>query len=192
MEVWNEIAIAKVKKRKICNKSSSFIAIHFPLFLSPFNLIFQKSIDKKEKMTPLLFTLLALEMGVIIILLFHSPIRNLVVTGLDRLKQGRGLVASRTVTTILSVVFVFNLYGIYKNQKHMMEVGVTNPTDRVLLSNHILEASLMGFCLFLGLMIDRLHYYVKELWLLRKSLKAIRNQIGDSDLIQPINKNKKI
>ncbi|XP_023741594.2 uncharacterized protein LOC111889685 [Lactuca sativa] len=192
MEVWNEIAIAKVKKRKICNKSSSFIAIHFPLFLSPFNLVFQKSIDKKEKMTPLLFTLLALEMGLIIILLFHSPIRNLVVTGLDRLKQGRGLVASRTLTTILSVVFVFNLYGIYKNQKHMMEVGVTNPTDRVLLSNHILEASLMGFCLFLGLMIDRLHYYVKELWLLRKSLKAIRNQIGDSDLIQPINKNKKI
>ncbi|CAH1444383.1 unnamed protein product [Lactuca virosa] len=192
MEVWNEIAIAKVKKRKICNKSSSFIAIHFPLFLGPFNLICQKSIDKKEKMTPLLFTLLALEMGVIIILLFHSPVRNLVVMGLDRLKQGRGLVASRTVTTILSVVFVFNLYGIYKNQKHMMEVGVTNPTDRVLLSNHILEASLMGFCLFLGLMIDRLHYYVKELWLLRKSLKAIRNQIGDSDLIQPINKNKKI
>lgn len=149
MEVWNEIAIAKVKKRKICNKSSSFIAIHFPLFLSPFNLVFQKSIDKKEKMTPLLFTLLALEMGLIIILLFHSPIRNLVVTGLDRLKQGRGLVASRTLTTILSVVFVFNLYGIYKNQKHMMEVGVTNPTDRVLLSNHILEASLMGtLCYF--------------------------------------------
>ncbi|KAI3496935.1 hypothetical protein L1887_39313 [Cichorium endivia] len=143
-------------------------------------------------MTPLLFTLLAFEMVVIIFLLFHSPIRNLVMMALDRLKQGRGLVASRTVTTILSVVFVFNLYGIYKTQKHMMEVGVTNPTDRVLLSNHILEASLMGFCLFLGLMIDRLHYYVKELWLLRKSLKAIRNQIGDSDLIQPVSKNKKI
>ncbi|GKF19764.1 hypothetical protein Tco_0068402, partial [Tanacetum coccineum] len=47
------------------------------------------------------------------------------------------------------------------------------------------------FCLFLGLMIDRLHYYVKELWLLRKSLKAFRSQIGDSDAIQPVNKNKK-
>ncbi|PWA59167.1 B-cell receptor-associated 31-like protein [Artemisia annua] len=81
--------------------------------------------------------------------------------------------------------------SIVKTQKRTMETGSTNPTDQVLLANHILEASLMGFCLFLGLMIDRLHYYVKELWLLRKSLKAIRSQIGDSDVIQPVNKNKK-
>ncbi|KAL4580090.1 hypothetical protein LXL04_016267 [Taraxacum kok-saghyz] len=151
----------------------------------------RNSLKIQENMTPLLFTLLAFEMGVIITLLFHSPIWPLVIMGLDLLKQGRGLVASRTLATILSVVFVFNLYGIYKDQKHMMEVGVTNPTDRVLLSNHILEASLMGFCLFLGLLIDRLHYYEKELWLLRNSERfEIGNQIGDSDLIQPINKNK--
>ncbi|KAI3703821.1 hypothetical protein L1987_74016 [Smallanthus sonchifolius] len=33
----------------------------------------------------------------------------------------------------------------------------------------------------------RLHYYVKELWLLRKSLKATR----DSNAIQHVNKNKR-
>ncbi|KAL4580086.1 hypothetical protein LXL04_016263 [Taraxacum kok-saghyz] len=181
----------KVKKRK---KMQQPIILFLPatsLFSLVVSISFTRnSLKKKENMTPLLFTLLAFEMGVIITLLFHSPIRTLVLMGLDRLKQGRGVVASRTLATILSVVFVFNLYGLYRTQKHMMEVGVTNPTDRVLLSNHILEASLMGFCLFLGLLIDRLHYYVKELWLLRKSLKSIRNQIGDSDLIQPINKNK--
>ncbi|KAI3702996.1 hypothetical protein L6452_28750 [Arctium lappa] len=142
-------------------------------------------------MTTLLFTMLAIEAGMIMILLFHSPLRNLVMMGLDRLKQGRGLVTTRTIVATLFVVFVFNVYSILKTQKRMKDVGSTNPTDQVLMANHVLEASLMGFCLFLGLMIDRLHYYVKELWLLRKSLKVVRNHIGDSDLIPSINKNKK-
>lgn len=92
-------------------------------------------------MTPLLFTILGIEMGVIIILLFHSPLRNLVMMGLDRLKQGRGLVTSRTVAATLFIVFVFS---ILKTQK----TGSTNPTDQVLLANHILEASLMGKLFF--------------------------------------------
>ncbi|MFS7929084.1 putative B-cell receptor-associated protein [Helianthus anomalus] len=138
-------------------------------------------------MTPLLFMVLAMEMGVIITMLFHSPLRNLIIMGLDRLKQGRGLVTSRTIFATLFIVFVFNVYDILKTQKRVIEVGTTNPTDQVLLANHILEASLMGFCLFLGLMIDRLHYYIKELWLLRKSLKVTR----DSNPIHPVNKNKK-
>ncbi|KAJ9551355.1 hypothetical protein OSB04_015400 [Centaurea solstitialis] len=142
-------------------------------------------------MTPLLFMILAIETGMIMILLFHSPLRNLVMMGLDRLKQGRGLVTSRTVAATLFVLFVFNVYGILKTQKRMKEVGSTNPTDQVLMANQVLEASLMGFCLFLGLMIDRIHYYVKELWLLRKSLKAVHNQIDSSNLIPSINKNKK-
>ncbi|KAK9049496.1 hypothetical protein SSX86_031534 [Deinandra increscens subsp. villosa] len=139
-------------------------------------------------MTPLLFMVLAMEIGVIIIMLFNSPLRNLIVTGLDRLKQGRGLVTSRTIAATFFTVFVFNIYDISKTKKRVTEVGTTNPTDQVLLANRVLEASLMGFCLFLGLMIDRLHYYVKELWLLRKSLRSVR----DANPIQPvINNNKK-
>ncbi|KAI3828316.1 hypothetical protein L1987_02416 [Smallanthus sonchifolius] len=173
-----------VKRRKKCKET-----LHSSLFnfIIHYTFIYLKSTKKKkkEKMTPLLFMVLAMEMGVIIIMLFHSPLRNLIMMGLDRLKQGRGLVTSRTVAVTFFIVFVFNLYGIFKTQKRAMEVGTTNPTDQVLLANRILEASLMGFCLFLGLMIDRLHYYVKELWLLRKSLKATR----DSNAIQPVNRN---
>lgn len=99
-------------------------------------------------MTPLLFMVLAIEMGVIIILLFHSPLRNLIMMGLDRLKQGRGLVTSRTIAATLLVVFVFNVHSIITTQKRTMETGSTNPTDQVLLANHILEASLMGTLLF--------------------------------------------
>ncbi|KAK9155661.1 hypothetical protein Sjap_003141 [Stephania japonica] len=53
---------------------------------------------------------------------------------------------------------------------------VVNPTDQVLMARHLLEASLMGFSLFLALMIDRLHHYIRELRLLRKSMEAIKKQ----------------
>ncbi|CBI28815.3 unnamed protein product, partial [Vitis vinifera] len=40
------------------------------------------------------------------------------------------------------------------------------------MARHLLEASLMGFLLFLALMIDRLHHYIRELRLLRKAMEA--------------------
>nr|XP_043630285.1 uncharacterized protein LOC122601600 [Erigeron canadensis] len=186
-----KIATPKSEKKKAMQDLHKLAIFSLWSFSSHLFEIDQK-IKRVEKMTPLLFMVLAVEMGIIMILLFHSPFRNLIMMGLDRLKQGRGLVTLRTVAATLFVVFVFNVYGIIKTQKRMMEAGATNPTDQVLQANHILEASLMGFCLFLGLMIDRLHYYVKELWLLRRSLKPlfVIDQIGDSASIQTINKNK--
>ena len=44
------------------------------------------------------------------------------------------------------------------------------------MANHLLEASLMGFSLFLALMIDRLHHYIRELRLRRKNMEAVRKQ----------------
>ncbi|ONK66678.1 uncharacterized protein A4U43_C06F10840 [Asparagus officinalis] len=51
--------------------------------------------------------------------------------------------------------------------------GALTPTDQVLVSLQMLEASLMGYCLFLALIIDRLHHYVRELRGLRKSMEAV-------------------
>ncbi|KAJ9551504.1 hypothetical protein OSB04_015549 [Centaurea solstitialis] len=112
-------------------------------------------------MTPFLCMLVIAEMVVIMILLFRTPLRKLVMIVMDRLKDSRGPILS-TVATTLFVFLVSTLYSIMRIQKRSMETGAVNPTDHVLLANHILDASLMGFCLFLGLMIDRLHYYVKR------------------------------
>ncbi|KAL7582827.1 uncharacterized protein LOC111889687 [Lactuca sativa] len=112
-------------------------------------------------MTPLLCVFLIAEMGVIMILLFRTPLRKLVMIVLDCLKESRGPVIS-TVATTLFLILMSCLYSIMRIQKRSIETGAVNPTDQVLLANHILDASLMGFCLFLGLMIDRLHYYVKR------------------------------
>ncbi|KAI3496918.1 hypothetical protein L1887_39296 [Cichorium endivia] len=112
-------------------------------------------------MTPLLCVFLIAEMGVIMILLFRTPIRKVVMLVLDRLKESRSRVMS-TVATTLFLILLSCLYSIVRIQKRSIETGAVNPTDQVLLANHVLDASLMGFCLFLGLMIDRLHYYIKR------------------------------
>ncbi|XP_021288534.1 uncharacterized protein LOC110419760 isoform X2 [Herrania umbratica] len=86
----------------------------------------------------LLFILVSAEMALVLVLLFSSPLRKLVI----------------------------------KIQKRALEGGVINPTDEVLLANRILEASLMGFALFLALVTYRLHYHIKELNPIRRRLEA--------------------
>nr|XP_043631021.1 uncharacterized protein LOC122602396 [Erigeron canadensis] len=112
-------------------------------------------------MTPLLFVLLIAEINMVMILLFKTPLRKLAMFVLDRLKEGRGPILS-TIGVTLFAVLMSSLYSIMRIQKRSMETGVVNSNDHVLLANHILDASLMGCSLFLGLMIDRLHYYVKR------------------------------
>ncbi|KAL8264283.1 hypothetical protein R6Q59_022413 [Mikania micrantha] len=112
-------------------------------------------------MTPLLIMLVILEINVILVLLFRTPIRRLVMFVMDCLKEGRGPIMS-VVGATLFVILMSSLYSIIRIQKRSLEMGAVNPTDQVLLTNHVLDSSLMGFCLFLGLMIDRLHYYVKR------------------------------
>ncbi|KAK9269111.1 hypothetical protein L1049_000880 [Liquidambar formosana] len=125
-------------------------------------------------MIHLLFTLILAEMALVLTLTFRTPVRKLVIMGLDQLKKGRGLVMMQTVAGTMLVVFASIIHSIMKVQKRLMDAGSVNPTDQVLMANHLLEGSLMGFSLFLALVIDRLHYYIKELHLLRTSLEAVK------------------
>ncbi|CAK9163923.1 unnamed protein product [Ilex paraguariensis] len=123
-----------------------------------------------------LFTLVFAEMGLVLTLLFRTPLRKPVTMGLDGVKQGRGPVIVQTVAATLFAVLISIVYSITKIQKRSQDAGSVNPTDQVLLANHLLEASLLGFSLFLGLIIDRLHYYIEELRRIRKNLEAVKKQ----------------
>ncbi|KAL1307473.1 hypothetical protein HN51_049396 [Arachis hypogaea] len=126
-------------------------------------------------MIHLLFALVMIEMAFILILSFANPIRKLVIKGLDLLKQGRGPLVTKTVATTMFVVFGSTIYTITKIQKRSSESGgLINPTDEVLMAHRLLEASLMGFSLFLGLVIDRQHYYTREIFSLRKNLETAK------------------
>ncbi|XP_057545006.1 uncharacterized protein LOC130824134 isoform X2 [Amaranthus tricolor] len=129
-------------------------------------------------MIPLLYTMIFVESTMIMLLLFKSPLRKLVIAILDKIKRGRGPIVVKTVSATISVVFLSTLYSILKIQRRGIgEDGAPDtlsPTDQILFSKHLLEASLMGFILFLALMIDRLHHYIRELRLRRKTMEAVK------------------
>ncbi|CAN4125116.1 unnamed protein product [Withania somnifera] len=119
-----------------------------------------------------LFALVFLEVVVILTLIFRTPLRKPVLMALDKSKQGRGPVIIKSAGGTLFVVLVSILFNVALMQNRAMDSGTVIPTDQVLFANHLLEASLLGFSLFLALVIDRLHYYIKELRLLRKTVEA--------------------
>ncbi|KAJ0989232.1 hypothetical protein J5N97_007588 [Dioscorea zingiberensis] len=127
-------------------------------------------------MIQLLFTLLAAEVALVFVLLFKTPLRKLAIMALDRLKRGRGPVMVKTVAGTVLIVLASSVYSMAKIQNRSTEIGSLTPTDQVLMSRHLLEASLMGYSLFLALIIDRLHHYIRELRGLRKSMEAAMKQ----------------
>ncbi|KAK6932756.1 hypothetical protein RJ641_002380, partial [Dillenia turbinata] len=127
-------------------------------------------------MIQLLFFIALSEMGLILILLFKTPLRKLVILGLDRLKRGRGPIMVKTVAATVFVVFISSIYGLMNIKRRLIDDTVVNPTDQILLFKRLLEASLMGFSLFLVLMVDRLHHYMRELRVRRKSMEAAKKQ----------------
>ncbi|KAL2341305.1 hypothetical protein Fmac_009245 [Flemingia macrophylla] len=129
-------------------------------------------------MIQLLFALIFSEAAMIALLLFKTPLRKLVIMGLDRLKRGRGPLMVKTVAGTLFVVLSSSVYSMFKIQQRdgIDDAGAVNPTDQVLMAKHLLEATLMGAVLFFALMIDRLHHYIRELRIRRKGMEAVKKQ----------------
>ncbi|XP_073127183.1 uncharacterized protein [Henckelia pumila] len=121
-----------------------------------------------------LYGLVFAEVAVILLLLFRTPLRKPLLMLLDRLKQGRGPIVASTAGATLFVIMASLLFNIYGIQNRSEEGAAANPTEQILYATHLLEASLLGFALFLALMIDRIHYYIKEVRMLRKHLEAVK------------------
>ncbi|KAE8733173.1 peroxisomal membrane protein PMP22-like [Hibiscus syriacus] len=127
-------------------------------------------------MNQLLFAVIFSEMAVIMVLSFKTPFRKLTLMILDRVKRGRGPVVVKTVAGTVFMVMMSSVYSVMKIRKRWIDDGAANMTDQILMAKHLLEATLMGGVLFLGLMIDRLHHYIRELRIRRKSMDAIKKQ----------------
>ncbi|PRQ28395.1 putative B-cell receptor-associated protein 29/31 [Rosa chinensis] len=136
-------------------------------------------------MIQLLFIVIISEMALILACLFKTPLRKLVIMGLDQIKRGRGPVVVKTVAGTVFVVLLTSLYGVMTIKKSGMTgtdaVGILSPTDQILMFKHLLEVTLMGFFLFLVLMIDRIHHYIRELRVRRKTMEAIKKQSRGSE-----------
>ncbi|KAL0743094.1 hypothetical protein Bca4012_084607 [Brassica carinata] len=121
----------------------------------------------------LLFTVVAIEAALILTLGFGTPVRRVVVKLLDLLKQGRGPLVTKTVAATMLVLFGSVLFSTIQINTRVSESGgVANPTDQVMFANRLLEAFLMGTVLFSAMVIDRMHYYTRELQITRKNLEV--------------------
>ncbi|CAN8287664.1 unnamed protein product [Cochlearia groenlandica] len=127
-------------------------------------------------MIQLLYSVIFSEMALILLLLFKTPLRKLIILTFDRIKRGRGPVVVKTIGATVFVVLMSSVYSLLNIHRQAEEGAALNPTDQVLASKYLLEASLMGFVLFLSLMIDRLHHYIRELRLLRKTMETAKKQ----------------
>ncbi|XP_059286082.1 uncharacterized protein LOC132039598 [Lycium ferocissimum] len=128
-------------------------------------------------MIQVLFSVIFAEMALIVLFIFKTPLRKLVIMSLDSVKRGRGPIVVKTTGGTIFVVMLSTLYSMVSIRKRWIdEDGNVTPTDQILMSQHLLEASLMGFSLFLALMIDRLHHYIRELRMRRKSMEAVNKQ----------------
>lgn len=131
-------------------------------------------ISKMLAQAQLLFTVAFAEMAVILLLLFKTPLRKLLIASIDRAKRGRAPLVLKSVAATVLVLLIYTVYSIRDIQSRPLEN--INPTEQVLLAYQVLQASLMGFALFLSLMIDRLHHYIRELRVLRKVMEAAKKQ----------------
>ncbi|XWS76078.1 hypothetical protein CRYUN_Cryun01aG0146300 [Craigia yunnanensis] len=129
-------------------------------------------------MIQLLFLVLFVE-GVVAFLLLVKigPLRELVIKSLDQLKMGKGPATMKTIAGTMSVILLSSLMSIVKIQNKGAKLGTMSPMDQVLWRTHLLEASLMGFTLFLGFIIDRMHHYLRKLIELRSSVGSSKEEV---------------
>ncbi|KAK6163161.1 hypothetical protein DH2020_000025 [Rehmannia glutinosa] len=127
-------------------------------------------------MIPLFFLVVCGEGLVAFLLLVKiGPLRELVIKGLDQVKMRRA-----TVLTIAGTIFVIllsNLFSILKIQNKGAKHGAMTPMDQVLWRTNLLEATLMGFSLFLGFLIDRMHHYMQKLIKIRSKTGVSKQEV---------------
>ncbi|XP_072970096.1 uncharacterized protein [Typha angustifolia] len=129
-------------------------------------------------MIQLLFLVLFVEGTVALLLMVKiGPLRDLAMKGLDQLKTGKGPATLKTLACTMSVILTSSIASILKIQNRGVKLGTVTPMDQVLWRTHLLEASLIGYTLFLAFVIDRLHHYLRKMINLRKVASSSREEV---------------
>lgn len=125
-----------------------------------------------------MFLVLFAEGAVALLLMVKiGPLRDLVMKGLDQVKMGKGPATVKTIAGTMSVILLSSLTSIVKIQNKGAKLGTMSPMDQVLWRTHLLETSLIGFSLFLGFIIDRMHHYLRKLSRVRSTVGASKEEV---------------
>uniref|UniRef100_A0A0E0KLJ4 Endoplasmic reticulum transmembrane protein n=1 Tax=Oryza punctata TaxID=4537 RepID=A0A0E0KLJ4_ORYPU len=129
-------------------------------------------------MIQLLFLVVLAEAAVALLLMVKvGPLREAAMRGVEQAKTGKGPATVKTLACTLSVILMSSVASILKIQNRGFKLGTVSPMDQVLWRTHLLEASLIGFTLFLAFVIDRLHHYLQKLITLRKATNTSREEV---------------
>ncbi|URE46387.1 B-cell receptor-associated protein 31-like [Musa troglodytarum] len=129
-------------------------------------------------MIQLLFLVLFAEGAVALTLMWKiGPLRELAMRGLDQLKTGKGPATVKTLACTMSVILASSVASILKIQNRGAKLGTVTPMDQVLWRTHLVEASLIGYTLFLALVINRLHHYLRKLINLRRTVNSSQEEV---------------
>ncbi|XP_044493931.1 B-cell receptor-associated protein 31-like [Mangifera indica] len=129
-------------------------------------------------MIQLLFLVLFAEGALAFLLLVKiGPFRELVIKSLDQLKMGKGPATVKTIAGTMFVILLSSLTSIVKIQNKGAKLGTMSPMDQVLWRTHLLEASLIGFTLFLGFIIDRTHHYLTKLIQFKDGVESSKEEV---------------
>ncbi|OIV98690.1 hypothetical protein TanjilG_23982 [Lupinus angustifolius] len=108
-----------------------------------------------------------------------GPLRELVIRNLDQVKMGKGPATVKTIAGTMFVILLSNLMNIVKIQNKGAKLGTMSPMDQVLWRSHLLEASLIGFTLFLGFLIDRVHHFLQKLINFRSNAGSSKDELAN-------------
>jgi len=128
-------------------------------------------------MIQLLFLVVFVEGAVALLLMIElGPLRKLSMNALDQVKTGKGPAMVKTLACTMAVIMASSITSILKIQNRATKIGTMTPMDQILLKTHLLEAALMGFSLFLALIIDRLHHQLRKLGGFRANMDSLKRQ----------------
>lgn len=124
----------------------------------------------------LLLVLLAEGVVAFLLVVKVGPLRELVLNGLDQLKMMKGTVL--TIAGVFCAILLSHFFSIARIQNKGAKLGTMTPMDQVLWRTNLLEATLIGFSLFLGFLIDRMHLYIRELIGLQSGAETFKGEVG--------------
>ncbi|GLJ15707.1 hypothetical protein SUGI_0258570 [Cryptomeria japonica] len=127
-----------------------------------------------------LLTMVVIGEGMVAVLVsLDLPPISKVARSINYASSSRFTAVIGTLAGTMFVILGSSITSIMKIQGRSRELGAVTPTDQILMKTHMLEASLMGYALLLGFLIDRLHYFVRRVDALKKEVKNTRTPLNE-------------
>jgi B-cell receptor-associated protein 31 len=114
----------------------------------------------------------------VVVFLLSSRIEPMVAIGraaLGLLKSKTGSTLAKAVSAAFVVLFASNISNVFRVQKRIAKMGASQ-ADQSIIRSQLLEITLIGYCLLLGLMMTSLDSFLKQVDALTRNIDVLKKQ----------------